>query len=190
MEEIKNKNLFILAVILDLLFLIGGIYAIIQFNQRLRVVEQKTLLSPLPDYPIIEDPVSKEQIERLQNFFNRFDSPLATLSATFITASEAYNLDWRLLPAIAGVESTFGKYTPSCAPYNPFGWSSTTSPCGLYRFSSFGDAVWHLADRLSNFPAYSKWRETGEIIELAKVFNGSHQETWARNLNYFLEILK
>jgi len=190
MEKIKNKSLFLLALILDIIFILGGIHVAIQFNQRLRVVEEKTLLTPLPDYPACEIPLDQEQTEKLQIFFNQYNSPLASVSATFITASEVYNLDWKILPAIAGVESTFGKHTPSCAPYNPFGWSSTASPCGLYRFDSFDDAVWHLASRLANFHPYAKWRETGETIELAKIYNSPRKEAWAKSINYFLEILK
>lgn len=48
------------------------------------------------------------------------NSPLQYHAQDFIDASKEYGLDWRLVPAIAGVESTFGKFTPG--GYNGWGW--------------------------------------------------------------------
>lgn len=56
----------------------------------------------------------------LSQYLAKFDSPLQYHAQDFINASDAYGLDWKMLPAIAGVESTFGKHIPG--GYNAWGW--------------------------------------------------------------------
>lgn len=60
------------------------------------------------------------QAEILTNYFAQFDSPLQYHAQDFIDAAKTYNVDWKLVPAIAGVESTFGKFIPG--GYNAWGW--------------------------------------------------------------------
>lgn len=56
----------------------------------------------------------------LQKYLSKFDSPLQYHAQDFVDAAKTYNLDWKLLPAIAGVESSFGKQIPG--GYNAYGW--------------------------------------------------------------------
>src|SRR4030042_3530833 len=53
---------------------------------------------------------SRTQI--LKDYFQQFNSPLAEYAEEFVGAADTYELDWRLLPAISGVESTYGKFIP------------------------------------------------------------------------------
>lgn len=77
----------------------------------------------------VADTVVSEQIEAKQldkqakilaAYLSKYNSPLAFHAQDFVDAAKQYNLDWRLLPAIAGVESTFGQFTPG--GYNGWGW--------------------------------------------------------------------
>jgi hypothetical protein len=52
------------------------------------------------------------RVENLRNFFDKYNSPLAKYSEEFVTYADKNNLDYRLIPAITGVESTFGKNIP------------------------------------------------------------------------------
>lgn len=61
-----------------------------------------------------------KEAEILSAYLSKFDSPMQYNAQDFIDAAREYNLDWKLLPAIAGVESTFGKQTPG--GYNAYGW--------------------------------------------------------------------
>lgn len=56
----------------------------------------------------------------LKDYFAKYDSPLENHSQDFIDAADEYEMDWKLVPAIAGVESTFGKFTPG--GFNGWGW--------------------------------------------------------------------
>lgn len=72
----------------------------------------------LPDQ--VEAKVFDSQAKVLADYLKRHDSPLQYSAQDFIDASREYDLDWRLVAAIAGVESTFGKAIPG--GYNAWGW--------------------------------------------------------------------
>lgn len=56
----------------------------------------------------------------LSAYLAQYNSPLQYHAQDFIDASDAYGVDWKLVPSIAGVESTFGKRIPG--GYNAWGW--------------------------------------------------------------------
>lgn len=56
----------------------------------------------------------------LSGYLASYNSPMQYHAQDFIDASETYGLDWKLLPSIAGVESTFGKQIPG--GFNAWGW--------------------------------------------------------------------
>ncbi len=83
---------------------------------------------------------------RLKSFLKMRRSPLEGLAADFIAAADRNQLDWRLLPAIATIESSAGKYYKN---NNVFGWDS----CRV-RFSSVRDGIHHVAGRFSRSDLY------------------------------------
>lgn len=70
----------------------------------------------------------------LKNFFDKYSSPLTEYSTYFVYYADIYNLDWRLVPAITGVESTFAKRIPA-GSYNAYGWARET------RFNSWEESI-------------------------------------------------
>ena len=60
------------------------------------------------------------RVVSLKRFFEKYDSPLADYAEKFVKEADKYNLDWRLVPAISGVESTFGKRIPY-GSFNAYG---------------------------------------------------------------------
>ena len=79
--------------------------------------------------------VNDPRVRLLKARLQYYGSPLATYAQDFINASDEYGLDWRLVPAIAGVESTFGKNIPSNS-YNAYGWAN-----GYFSFKSWTDSI-------------------------------------------------
>ena len=65
----------------------------------------------------------------------KYNAPLLTEVDSFLEACETYDLDCYLLPSIAGVESTFGRFLLP-GTYNPFGWGR-----GLLVFSSYNQSI-------------------------------------------------
>src|SRR3972149_11598763 len=72
--------------------------------------------------------------QRRETYLTSNGSPLAPYSREFIRIADKYGLDWKLLPAIAGVESTFGRFIPF-GSYNAYGWHN-----GKYYFNSWTSA--------------------------------------------------
>jgi hypothetical protein len=86
------------------------------------------------------------RLERLKLFLQKRNSPIENLAADFVAASDRYNLDWRLLPAIAVLESGAGeRYMNN----NIFGWDS----CKVH-FASVRTGIHHVASRLANSKLY------------------------------------
>lgn len=80
----------------------------------------------------------------LANYLEGYDSPLQYHAQDFLDAADKYDIDWRLLPSIAGVESTFGKHTPG--GYNAYGWG-VYGQNALY-FKSWRDGMFTVAKGL------------------------------------------
>ncbi len=85
-----------------------------------------------------------KEAEILQKYLAKFDSPMQYSAQDFIDAAREYNLDWKMLPAIAGVESTFGKQIPG--GYNAYGWGVYGTQA-IY-FESWRDGMFTVAKGL------------------------------------------
>jgi hypothetical protein len=75
----------------------------------------------------------------LESFLRAQGSPFAGNAEDFITAADKYGLDWKLLPAISGVESGFGHVYVN-GTYNAWGWGG-----GYIRFTSWSDSIDQIA---------------------------------------------
>lgn len=131
----------------------------------------------------------QKEITVVRSFLQKYHSPLADSAQDFVDSSYIYGLDYRLLPAIAGTESTFGQHTPSCASSNPFGWSSSTSPCGFYRFQSYHEAIWTVAKALGTNATYKDFQASGDVGILARNYNNGETH-WIYSVQYFMEELR
>lgn len=60
-------------------------------------------------------------VPRIRRFLARHGSPMTRYSADIVAAGIRYRVDPRVVVAIAGVESTYGRY---CRGHNAWGWGS------------------------------------------------------------------
>jgi len=113
----------------------------------------------------------------LESYLNKHNSPLAGYATVFISVSDKYNLDWRLIPAITGVESTFGKRIP-VGSYNAYGWAN-----GLYKFSSWDESIEIVGKTLR-----TKYVDRGAdtVAEIARIY-APPSNTWGRNVAWFMK---
>jgi hypothetical protein len=65
-----------------------------------------------------------ERAQNIDNYFAKYNLPLAGYGQTFVEVADKYDLDYRLLPAIAMRESTGGKNPCPNDKDNVFGWHS------------------------------------------------------------------
>lgn len=119
----------------------------------------------------------------VEDFFKGYKSQLAGYSDYFIEAADKYNLDFRLLPAIAMQESNGGKKMIKDS-YNPFGF-------GIYgslalRFVSFEEAIEKVAHSL-RYDYLDQGLETAEQI-MSKYTPPSLGKggAWAKGINTFM----
>ena len=118
----------------------------------------------------------------LKEYLERYDSPLKNNAQDFIEAADANGLDWKLVPSIAGMESTFGKFTPGSdlyPSYNAWGW-------GVYGnqtiyFKSWKDGIYQLNSGLRN--GYINKGLTNPY-QINRVYAAS--PSWGSRVDYFM----
>lgn len=112
----------------------------------------------------------------LRKFLTKHGSPLTPYSIEFIKQADMYNLDWRMVAAISGVESTFGKHIPVDS-YNAYGWAG-----GKYNFESWPDSISVVTKTLK-----TKYVDMGatSIAKIARIY-APPSTTWGSNVSFFV----
>ncbi|KKS83072.1 MAG: hypothetical protein UV59_C0050G0007 [Candidatus Gottesmanbacteria bacterium GW2011_GWA1_43_11] len=119
-----------------------------------------------------------QRIIKLQSYLESHNSPLADYAEVFIDTSDKYGLfDWKLVPAITGVESTFGKAIPYNS-YNAYGWVN-----GNYAFESWEESIDIVTKTLK-----TKYMDRGldSVDKIAPVY-APPSTTWAGKVKFFME---
>lgn len=96
-----------------------------------------------PNNQVLGDSIVADHDARVQiltKYLKAQKSPLANHAGTFVTVADKYSLDWRLLPAIAGKESGFGRVIPS-GSHNAWGWGIPTGAKSGHAFSTWDAAI-------------------------------------------------
>lgn len=117
----------------------------------------------------------------LQKYLAKYDSPLQYHAQDFVDAAKQYNLDWKLLPSIAGVESTFGKFIPG--GYNGWGWGVYGTQA-IY-FASWNEAIFTIAQGLRENYFNKGYTEPYSIN---RIYAAS--PTWGFKVSYFMNDLE
>lgn len=134
----------------------------------------------------IENTIKSEdsKTEIVRQFLARYNSPLEPYAPDIVAAANRYDMDWRLLPAIAMQESTLCKKIIADS-HNCWGW-------GIYgkkvtKFSNYPEAIETITKTLS-----TKYRDKGLItaFEIAKLYNPSNTNNWAENVTFVMNQLK
>lgn len=117
----------------------------------------------------------------LSAYLAQFDSPLQYHAQDFIDAAKTYNLDWKLVSAIAGVESTFGKQIPG--GYNAWGWGVYGNQA-IY-FDSWKDGIFTVSKGLRE-----NYLDKGltDPYSINRVY--AESRTWGSNVAYFMQDLE
>ncbi len=94
----------------------------------------------------------------------------------FVYSADRYGIDWRLVPAITGIESTFGKRIPTDS-FNAYGWNN-----GDYKFTSWEESIYHVTKTLKE-----KYYQKGatDIAKIARRY-APPSETWEWKVRYFM----
>jgi len=120
---------------------------------------------------------------RLHAFLSRYNSPLAQEARVFIREADKHDLDWKLVPAIAGVESTFGRFIPP-GSYNAWGWGIPTDAQSGITFSSFSEGIHVVSEGLkTNY--IGKGAQTLE--QIGAIYADSN--AWSNHVRFFIDAI-
>lgn len=78
------------------------------------------------------------RVKALENIFTKYNSPLVPYAKDYVLYADKYGIDWKLLPSIAGIESTFGRYMIP-GSHNAYGWGG-----GYIYFNSWEEGIEHI----------------------------------------------
>ena len=168
-EEVKAQEI----VVEDKVEWVDGNRVTTKADGSIEIVPAEVFMSKEQLDKLNEDKLKAQKIEL---FFrvNRGNAPLADYSEKFVEVANKYNLDYRLLPAIATVESGGGK--SNFRSYNAWGW-------GNKSFSSFEEGI-EIVGRGLKTGYIDKGRDTVE--EMASIYCPPNSKSWARGVRQFM----
>ncbi len=132
----------------------------------------------------LQEIISKKldpKAEILSAYLAKFNSPLENHAQDFIDAANQYNLDWKLVAAISGVESTFGKHIPG--GYNGWGWGVYGTQA-IY-FTSWREGIFTVSKGLKE-----DYISRGLLDPYSMNKRYATSPTWGRNVSFFMNDLE
>ena len=166
-----GKNKFIVLIVF--LFFV---FAVVQKIYAASVASGSSAqLEPIP--PI---KVGDSRVIVLREFLTKYHSPLANLASIFVENADKYNLDWRLVAAISGLESTFGQQIPYNS-YNGWGWGIYGD--NIIRFSTWEEGIQTVSQGLRE--KYIDKLETDDVYAIGRWYAAS--PTWADRVSFIME---
>ena len=116
------------------------------------------------------------RVKALTNVFNKYKSPLAPYAKDYVRAADKHGVDWRLLPAISGLESSFGKHLMP-ESHNAYGWGG-----GHIYFKDWEEGIDHINSKLrANY--MDKWKAK-DVWEIGPIY--AESPTWAVRVDKFM----
>jgi hypothetical protein len=106
-----------------------------------------------------QNPSDDPRLNTLRHFFLTLNCPLAPVVDVFLAEADSHNLDWRLLPSLAVIESGGGKVSRG---NNIFGWNN-----GHASFPTLGAAIHQVAKTLADGSAY----KNKTLMALLRTYN-------------------
>ena len=113
------------------------------------------------------------RVVALENTFVKYNSPLKPYAKEYVQTADKYSIDWKLLPAISGLESTFGNALIS-GTYNAYGWGS-----GTIYFKSWEDGI-ETIDKSLKEDYMGKWKAT-DVWSIGPIY--AESPTWSVRVN-------
>lgn len=123
---------------------------------------------------------SDARIQIVKQYLEKYNSPLSPLSDLIVQTSDKYNLDFRLITAIAQQESNLCKLIPP-GSHNCWGWGIHSE--GSLGFASYQDAIEEVSKGLREEYLNKGYNNVEQIMsKYTPLSNGS----WAKGVNEFL----
>jgi hypothetical protein len=133
-----------------------------------------TILTQTP-LTLVED----DRAKILHQYLTTYNSPLAPYAEKLILEADQNNLDWKILPAISGVESYFGQQIPS---FSHNGWGFGIYGNNVRKFQTWEEGIKTVATSLRN-DYMDKWKAKN-IYEIGHFY--AADPNWADKVNHYI----
>lgn len=129
----------------------------------------------------VVEPDTRAEIIRV--YLNSHSSPLEGEADHFISEADRLGLDWRLVVAIAGVESTFGKQIPR-GSYNAWGWGIPTGVQWGIAFADWKTGITTVSEGLKY-----NYIEKGAVTinQIGRIYAAS--PAWGWKVRHFIDAI-
>lgn len=164
-----HKRFFILGILLLLNF-----FSTTAFAQKVDTHVPKKAKSSISN---VEAKQLDRQAQILAGYLHTHNSPLEYHAQDFIDSAKKYNLDWKLVVAISGVESTFGKHIPG--GFNGWGWGVYGTQA-IY-FNSWKEAIYTISQGLRKNYVDKGYTEP---YSMNRIYAAS--PTWGSKVTFFM----
>jgi hypothetical protein len=168
-RNMRNKLLLLILLV-----------ATILTPQRAYAQDKASVSSSDSQIPNIKQTGFDNRVKILANYLKQYDSPLAPYAADFVATADKYNLDWKLVAAISGVESTFGKEIPNDS-YNAWGWGVYGN--NVIDFKSWQDGIDTVSQGLRQ--RYMDQWGGQDIYQIGAMYAAS--PAWAGHVQLYLD---
>ena len=126
-----------------------------------------------------QEPVIDFRAKSLQVYLEKHNSPLAEYADVFVSEADKNEIDWKLVAAISGVESTFGKRIPYNS-YNGWGWGVYGN--NVLRFNSWNEAITTISTALRE--RYINKAGKKNVYEIGSMY--AADPNWANKVLFFM----
>lgn len=164
-KPIMTRKLITIAILLPLLFLLS--------TTKVGALEPELQVRTIEAKPV--DP----RVAALKEYLAEHNSPLEANAHDFVEAADYYQMDWKLVAAISGVESTFGKRIPYPTSYNGWGW-------GVYGTQSLGFKSWKDGIYTVSGGLKQNYIDQGLTDPYSMNRKYASSKTWGSKVSYFL----
>jgi hypothetical protein len=161
------------------LLLIAIAIAIMLIPQPTYAQEKATVSSSNTQNPNLKQIGLDSRVKILNKFLKQNNSPLAPYAGEFIKMADKYNLDWKLVAAISGVESTFGNAIPPYS-YNAWGWGVYGD--NVINFKSWNDGIDTISQGLRE--RYMDQWGGEDIYQIGAMYASS--SAWPGHVEYYM----
>nr|MBI5455367.1 glucosaminidase domain-containing protein [Candidatus Levybacteria bacterium] len=123
------------------------------------------------------------RVKIVEKYLKSYGSPMTENAKDFVYYADKYNLDWRLVLAISGVESTYGKQIP---PYSYNGWGWGVYGDNVIRFKSWKQGIETVSQGLRE-QYINKWGGQN-VYQIGAIYASSPH--WANSVNIHLNMIQ
>lgn len=124
------------------------------------------------------------RVEKIRQFLQKYDSPLEPYAEDIVIIAQEYDIDYRLIPAIAMQESNLCHKIPkdsnNCWGYGIYGGN-------VHKFSDYREAIYTVTKTLG-----TKYKNKGLITpeQIMTMWTPSSNGSWAFSVNHFMKVLE